>query len=151
MVCFSFLHCTSLCVSCHKNLEKLLILCFVLWGSCFSFLSIKFYVCTWVDFLFVNIIKDNQSSFDDCFVWCLSENIILKFLQWDKLYCDLTSKSSQVFRGYLISPFSIKLLTQFNLPPSLAASACYCLNLDTETCSLCAPTHLSPRVIKSWC
>jgi len=29
-------------------------LCFVLWTSCCSFLSIKIYVCTWVDLLFVN-------------------------------------------------------------------------------------------------
>jgi hypothetical protein len=62
------------------------------------------------------------------------EDIILKFLQCYELYCDLTSKSSQVFRGHLISPLSMQLLTQFNLAPSLAASACYCFNLDTETC-----------------
>jgi hypothetical protein len=29
-------------------------LCFVLWALCCSFLSIKIYVCTWVDLLFVN-------------------------------------------------------------------------------------------------
>jgi hypothetical protein len=63
------------------------------------------------------------------------------------LYCDLTCQRSQAFRGYLISPVSIQLLTRFNLASSLVASACYCLNLDTETCSLCAPTHLSPTVI----
>ncbi len=79
------------------------------------------------------------------------EDIILKFLQWDELYCDLTSKRSHLFRGHLISPLSIQLLTQFNLAPSLAASARYCLNLVTETCSLCAPTHLSPTVINCWC
>ncbi len=81
----------------------------------------------------------------------VSEDIILKFLQWNELYCDLTSKRSQVFRGYLISPLSIQLRTQFNLAPSLAPSACYCFNLDTETCSLCARTHLSPTVINRWC
>jgi hypothetical protein len=55
MVCFFyFFHCTSLCISCDKNLEEFLMLCFVLWASCYSFLSIKFYVCTWVDVLFVN-------------------------------------------------------------------------------------------------
>jgi hypothetical protein len=82
----------------------------------------------------------------------VSEAIILKFLQWDELYSDLTSKRSQVFRGYLISPLSIQLLTGFNLDSSLVASACYCLNLDTKTCWLCAPTHLSPTVINcsSW-
>jgi len=53
MVCFYFLHYTSLCISCDKNLEELLMLCFVLWASCYSFLSIKFYVCTWIDLLFV--------------------------------------------------------------------------------------------------
>jgi hypothetical protein len=30
-------------------------LCFVLWALCSSFLSIKIYVCTWIDLLFVNI------------------------------------------------------------------------------------------------
>jgi hypothetical protein len=54
MVYFSFLHYTSLCISCDKNLVELLMLCSVLWASCFSFFSIKFYVCTWVDLLFVN-------------------------------------------------------------------------------------------------
>jgi hypothetical protein len=49
-----FLHYTSLCISCDKNLVEFLMLCFVLWASCFSFLSIKFYVCTWIDLLFVN-------------------------------------------------------------------------------------------------
>jgi hypothetical protein len=44
-----------LCISCDKNLEEFLMLCFVLWASCYSFLSIKFYVCTWVGLLFVNI------------------------------------------------------------------------------------------------
>ncbi len=54
MVCFSFLHYTSLCISCDKNLGEFLILCFVLWALCCTFLSIKIYVCTWVDLLFVN-------------------------------------------------------------------------------------------------
>jgi hypothetical protein len=70
MVCFSFLHYTSLCISCDKNLEEFLMLCFGLWGSCFSFLSIKFYVCTWIDLLFVNnyllqIIKLEPSVHED--------------------------------------------------------------------------------------
>jgi hypothetical protein len=43
-----------LCISCDKNLGEFLMLCFVLWALCCSFLSIKIYVCTWVDFLFVN-------------------------------------------------------------------------------------------------
>jgi hypothetical protein len=30
MVWFSFLHCTSLCISCDKNLKEFLMLCFVL-------------------------------------------------------------------------------------------------------------------------
>ncbi len=54
MVWLFFLHYTSLCISCDKNLEEFLMLCFVLWTSCCSFLSIKIYVCTWVDILFVN-------------------------------------------------------------------------------------------------
>ncbi len=55
MVCSSFLHYTSLCISCDKNLGEFLMLCFVLWALCCTFLSIKIYVCTWVGFLFVNI------------------------------------------------------------------------------------------------
>jgi hypothetical protein len=55
MVCFSFLHYTSLCISCDKNLGEFLMLCFVLWTLCCSFLSIKIYVCTWALLLFVNI------------------------------------------------------------------------------------------------
>jgi hypothetical protein len=55
MVWFSFLHYTSLCISCDKNLREFLMLCFVVWGLCCSFLSIKIYVCTWVDLQFVNI------------------------------------------------------------------------------------------------
>ncbi len=54
MVWLFFLHYTSLCISCDKNLEEFLMLCFMLWTSCCSFLSIKIYVCTWVDLLFVN-------------------------------------------------------------------------------------------------
>ncbi len=54
MVCLSFLHYTSLCISCDKNLGEFLMLCFVLWALCCTFLSIKIYVCTWVDLLFVN-------------------------------------------------------------------------------------------------
>jgi hypothetical protein len=54
MVCLSFLHYTSLCISRDKNLGEFLMLCFVLWVLCCSFLSIKIYVCTWVDLLFVN-------------------------------------------------------------------------------------------------
>ncbi len=54
MVCFSFPHYTSLCISCDKNLGEFLMLCFVLWALCRSFLSIKIYVYTWVDLLFVN-------------------------------------------------------------------------------------------------
>jgi len=54
MVWLSFLHYTSLCISCDKNLGEFLMLCFVLWALCCSFLSIKIYVCTWVDLLFVN-------------------------------------------------------------------------------------------------
>ncbi len=54
MVCLSFFHYTSLCISCDKNLKEFLMLCFVLWASCYSFLSIKLYVCTWIDLLFVN-------------------------------------------------------------------------------------------------
>ncbi len=57
MVCFSFLHYTSLCISCDKNLEEFLMLCYVFWGSCFNFLSVKFYVCTWIDLLFVNSVR----------------------------------------------------------------------------------------------
>jgi hypothetical protein len=30
----------------------------MLWASCFSFLSIKIYVCTWLDLLFVNMVLD---------------------------------------------------------------------------------------------
>jgi hypothetical protein len=63
MVCFSFLHCTSLCISCDKNLEEFLMLCFVLWASCYIFLSIKFYVCTWVDLLFVNMVMWSPKPF----------------------------------------------------------------------------------------
>jgi hypothetical protein len=55
MVWLSFLHYTSLCISCDNNLGKFLMLCFVLWALCCSFLSINIYVCTWVDLLFVNI------------------------------------------------------------------------------------------------
>jgi hypothetical protein len=44
-----------LCISCDKNLEEFLMLCFVLWASCYNFLSIKLYVCTWIDLLFVNM------------------------------------------------------------------------------------------------
>jgi hypothetical protein len=55
IVCFSFLYYTNLCLSCDKNLEEFLMLCFVLWASCYNFLSIKFYVCIWVDLLFVHI------------------------------------------------------------------------------------------------
>jgi hypothetical protein len=54
MVWLSFLQCTSLCISCDKNLEEFLMLCSMLWASCFSFLSIKIYVCTWLYLLFVN-------------------------------------------------------------------------------------------------
>jgi hypothetical protein len=54
MVWLPFLHYTSLCISCDKNLGEFLMLCFVLWALCCSFLSIKIYVCTWVDLLFVN-------------------------------------------------------------------------------------------------
>ncbi len=54
MVCFSLLHYTSLCISCDKNLGEFLMMCFMLWALCCSFLSIKIYVCTWVDLLFVN-------------------------------------------------------------------------------------------------
>jgi hypothetical protein len=56
MVWFSFLHCTNLCISCDKNLEEFLMLCFMLWASCCSFLSIKIYVYSWVDLLFVKIL-----------------------------------------------------------------------------------------------
>jgi hypothetical protein len=59
MVCFAFLHYTSLCITCDKNLGEFLMLCFVLWALCCTFLSIKIYVCTWVDLLFVN----NQGMF----------------------------------------------------------------------------------------
>jgi hypothetical protein len=55
MVWFSFLHYTSLYISCDKNFEEFLMLCFMLWTSCFSFLSINIYVYTWVDLLFVNM------------------------------------------------------------------------------------------------
>ncbi len=54
MVWLSFLHCTSLCLWCDKNLEEFLMLCSMLWASCFSFLSINIYVCTWLNLLFVN-------------------------------------------------------------------------------------------------
>ncbi len=54
MVCLSFLHYTSLCISCDNNLGEFLMLYFVLWALCCSFLSLKIYVCTWVDLLFVN-------------------------------------------------------------------------------------------------
>jgi hypothetical protein len=60
MVCLSFLHYTSLCIFRDKNLGELLMLCFVLWVLCCSFLSIKSYVCTWVDLLFVN--TQNQTT-----------------------------------------------------------------------------------------
>jgi hypothetical protein len=43
-----------LCISCDKNLGEFLMLCFVLWTLCYSFLSINIYVCTWVDLLFFN-------------------------------------------------------------------------------------------------
>jgi hypothetical protein len=67
MVWFPFLHYTSLCISCDKNLEEFLMLCFVLWASCCSFLSIKIYVYTWVDLLFVN--KDHkQTMMESCIV-----------------------------------------------------------------------------------
>jgi hypothetical protein len=58
MVCFSSLHYTSLCIACDKNLEEFLMLWFVLWALCYIFLSIKFYVCTWVDLLFVNMVSE---------------------------------------------------------------------------------------------
>jgi len=54
MVCLFFFHYTSLCISRDKNLGKFLMLCFVLWVLCCNFLSIKIYVCIWVDLLFVN-------------------------------------------------------------------------------------------------
>jgi hypothetical protein len=63
MVCFSFLHYTSLCISCDKNLGEFLMLCFVLWALCCSFLSIKIYVCTWVDLLFVNNLDICSTSY----------------------------------------------------------------------------------------
>ncbi len=68
MVCFSFLHYTSLCISCDKNLGEFLMLCFVLWALCCSFLSIKVYVCTWVDLLFVN-------NFDPFITFYLQMNV----------------------------------------------------------------------------
>jgi len=58
MVWFFFLHYTSLCISCDKNLEEFLMLCFVLWTSCYSFLSINIYVCTWIDLLFLNMVLE---------------------------------------------------------------------------------------------
>ncbi len=39
------------------SLEEFLMLCSMLWTSCFSFLSIKIYVCTWLDFLIVNMVS----------------------------------------------------------------------------------------------
>jgi hypothetical protein len=68
MVWFSFLHYTSLCISCDKNLEEFLMICFVLWASCCSFPSIKIYVCTWVDLLFVNK-KWNKILFNKFLNW----------------------------------------------------------------------------------
>ncbi len=73
MVCFSFLHYTSLCISCDKNLGEFLMLCFVLWTLCCTFLSIKIYVCTWVDLLFVNsldaVIHDWLEPTSPPFLW----------------------------------------------------------------------------------
>jgi hypothetical protein len=71
MVCLSFLHYTSLCISCDKNLGEVLMLCFVLWALCCSFLSINIYVCTWVDLLFVNNYKPPSGlTSDDLNVLC---------------------------------------------------------------------------------
>jgi len=33
-------------------------LCSMLWTSCFSFLLIKIYVCTWLNLLFVNMVLE---------------------------------------------------------------------------------------------
>jgi hypothetical protein len=49
-------HCTNLCFWCDNNLEELLMLCFMLWASCFSFLLIKIYVYAWLYLLFINMI-----------------------------------------------------------------------------------------------
>jgi len=57
MVWLSFLHYTSLCISCDKNLAEFLMLCFVLGALCCSFLSIKIYVCISIDLLFVNMVS----------------------------------------------------------------------------------------------
>jgi len=58
MVWISFLDYTSLCISYDKNFEEFLMLYFMLWASCFSFLSIRIYVCTWLDLLFVNMVLE---------------------------------------------------------------------------------------------
>jgi hypothetical protein len=87
MVWLPFLHCTSLCISCDKNLEEFLMLCSVLWASCFSFLSIKIYVCTWVDLLFVNNFNSNQVAkvkfilllFSFFFFWTLQSSDLCFF------------------------------------------------------------------------
>jgi hypothetical protein len=36
----------------------------VLWALCYSFLSIKFYVCTWIDLLFVNMVSKLRFFYD---------------------------------------------------------------------------------------
>jgi hypothetical protein len=59
-------------------------LCFVLWASCYSFLSIKFYVCTWVDLLFVNTFK--SPSIPRSFVGLqglIAKNLFGSNLPWD--------------------------------------------------------------------
>ncbi len=74
MVCLSVLHYTSLCISCDKNLGEFLMLCFVLWALCYSFLSIKIYVCTWVNFLFVNNIDFSEKAVDESSKQCTYEH-----------------------------------------------------------------------------
>jgi hypothetical protein len=39
-------------------------LCFVLWALCCNFLSIKICVCTWVDLLFVNKMRNSLQIFN---------------------------------------------------------------------------------------
>ncbi len=100
MVCLSFLHYTSLCIPRDKNLGEFLMLCFVLWVLCCSFLSIKIYVCTWVDLLFVNntlLVNPNMYIHKFKLLELLDKiNVILNI----ELFCNSTKKEHNLFKCF---------------------------------------------------
>ncbi len=117
MVWFSFFHCTSLCISCDKNLEEFFMLCSMLWTSYFGFLLIKIYVCTWLDLLFVNkalkppwLVGKTRSLKASLNIYLMIHGLDIFLPIISKLVCELTLNPLLLFH-HVVHTFWIKVKT----------------------------------------